>query len=259
MKIVSLNTASGSQGQILLDYILSLAEQTEIFCLQEIFSAAPGTPEVDHGSRMHFLKELQEILPNYFCFYSEKSRGFGMQGPLAWPVTLGTALFIRNNVKVLDCNSYSFFNVTDVPETNPVEGSVILQVATVQGSAGPLRIMNFHGMSRPGSKVDSEKRIVQSKMIVEHIVSETTPVVVCGDFNLLPETQSVAMLEKHVKNLIKDFSITSTRNEVSWAKFSTKQYFADYVFVSPNISVKSFEVPYNEVSDHLPMLLDINL
>ena len=39
-------------------------------------------------------------------------------------------------------------------------------------------------------------------------------------------------------------------------KFFGKQHFADYVFVSKDVKVKKFEVPYLEISDHLPLILD---
>ena len=36
------------------------------------------------------------------------------------------------------------------------------------------------------------------------------------------------------------------------------QEFADYAFVSPEIVVTSFEVPDLPISDHLPMMLEID-
>jgi hypothetical protein len=59
------------------------------------------------------------------------------------------------------------------------------------------------------------------------------------------------------KNLIGDYQIITTRNNLAWSLYPDKQYFADYVFASPEIKVKSFEVPNNEVSDHLPLILEI--
>jgi len=76
----------------------------------------------------------------------------------------------------------------------------------------------------------------------------------CGDFNLLPETKSLIMFEDAgMKNLIKEYNITSTRNK--FKKFNKK--ISDYVFVSNNVNVSSFKVPDVLISDHLPMIFEI--
>ena len=64
-----------------------------------------------------------------------------------------------------------------------------------------------------------------------------------------------------LRNLITEFNIKNTRNEISWAKYPglPKQYFADFIFASQNVRVKKFTVPYNEISDHLPMILEIDV
>ena len=35
------------------------------------------------------------------------------------------------------------------------------------------------------------------------------------------------------------------------------QLFSDYVFVSPEVAVSGFSVPEDEISDHLPMIVDL--
>ena len=89
--------------------------------------------------------------------------------------------------------------------------------------------------------------------------------IIGGDFNLNPDTKSVKIFEEvGYKNLIMDFGIKNTRNEISWKQFQNKpgfvkQYFADYVFVSKDVKVRKFEVPYNEISDHLPQILEFEV
>src|SRR5581483_7148606 len=98
-----------------------------------------------------------------------------------------------------------------------------------------LLILNVHGKWYPGQKLDDTDRLEQSKIILEFAQKFSGPKIICGDFNLMPQTQSIAMLEGDYRNLIKDFGITNTRNEASWKAHNNKQYFADYTFVSPEI------------------------
>ena len=135
-----------------------------------------------------------------------------------------------------------------------------LQHVVIQTPAGDLNIFNYHGIAKPGDKLDTAERLEQSEKILKIWHNTGGHKILCGDFNLMPETQSVKILERSARNLIKEFNIDNTRNALSWNKFGhSKQHFADYVFVSPEIKVKSFEVPYMEVSDHLPMELVFRL
>lgn len=84
--------------------------------------------------------------------------------------------------------------------------------------------------------------------------------VLCGDFNLLPQTKSIAMLEGRMRNLIKEYNIKTTRSKLNpYHGTPTEQHFADYVFVSEDIKVLDFKVPEAEVSDHLPMILEFEI
>jgi len=77
--------------------------------------------------------------------------------------------------------------------------------------------------------------------------------VLCGDFNLLPDTESLKRLEGiGLRNLIKEYGITSTRTSF----YDKPAKFADYALVSEGIEVKDFKILPDEVSDHSPMYLE---
>jgi len=119
-------------------------------------------------------------------------------------------------------------------------------------------ILNFHGSHLPANKLDSEDRLSASQRIIEYLKKKTGRKIIGGDFNLLPNTESIIIFEQNgYKNLIKDFNIQTTRNENAWKLYpNNKQLYADYVFVSKDVEVKNFTVISNEISDHLPMLLE---
>lgn len=118
-------------------------------------------------------------------------------------------------------------------------------------------ICNFHGIAYPGNKLDTPDRIAQSKQLKEFLDKERGAKILCGDFNLMPETKSVALLEENLTDLIKTFHIRETRGKLSpFFGKSDAQHFADYMFVSPDVRVIDFKVPDAGVSDHLPMILE---
>jgi len=128
-----------------------------------------------------------------------------------------------------------------------------------------ITFVNLQGMAYPGSKLDTEERLKQTDKVLGFAKKFSGPKIIGGDFNLLPQAESIINFEKAgYRNLIKEFNITNTRNK--WAdhtkkdkQYFGKQYFADYVFVSPEVKVKSFEVPNVEVSDHLPQILEFEI
>ncbi len=117
-------------------------------------------------------------------------------------------------------------------------------------------IINFHGLWTGKGKDDTEDRINQSQNIIDFIKTLNGEVVLCGDFNLNPDTESIKMFEEFgLKNLIRENNITSTRTSY----YSKENKFADYTFVSKGIEVKSFEIMPDEVSDHSAMKIIIKV
>lgn len=85
--------------------------------------------------------------------------------------------------------------------------------------------------------------------------------VIIGDFNMLPQAGAIQLFSQHgYQDLIKNFSIKSTRNQITYDRFPDNiQYYADYAFVSPSIAVSEFTVPTQIVSDHQPLELNIEI
>ena len=58
-----------------------------------------------------------------------------------------------------------------------------------------------------------------------------------------------------LRNLIKEYGITSTRTSL----YPKEGKFADYVFTSKGVDVETFKVLPDEVSDHAPLYVKINV
>lgn len=129
----------------------------------------------------------------------------------------------------------------------------------IESGNSKYNILNFHGTFLPANKLDTEIRIEASQNLVSFMNKKEGIKIIGGDFNLLPETKSIKIFEEvGFKNLIKEFNIPTTRNENAWRLYpDNKQLFADYVFISRNSQIKKFEVIQNEISDHLPLILEI--
>ncbi len=87
------------------------------------------------------------------------------------------------------------------------------------------------------------------------MASYNCPQVLCGDFNLTPDTKSIEILEEGMVNHIKHNNITNTRSSF----YEKEIRFADYILTSPDIHVGEFAVLPDEVSDHLALQMQFTL
>ncbi len=179
----------------------------------------------------------------------------------SFDLTVGKAIFIRKDITIISRSELliSGDKSETILEKDFSNLPITLQCVELNMSGKLLTVYNFHGTSFPGSKLDTKKRLKQSAIILDFLKLKKGPIILIGDFNLLPQTQSIKILEENYRNLIKEFNIERTRSDLSsYAKGDDFQKFADYTFVSKDIEIKNFEVPIIEISDHLPMLLEFS-
>lgn len=254
MKIISLNTWGGRAGKEgLLTFFKEHKGDTDVFCLQEIWSAPyshlqghkAGGKEIDHSEIMtQGLQEISELLSDFVPYFRPH------QGD-----HYGLLMLVKKNIEVkVEGEVFVYKHKGYVPEGDVGNHARNIQFITIEFNNSPLTVINFHGLWNGQGKGDSEDRLNQSKKIKEFIEDQKGGVIMCGDFNLLPNTQSIKILEDiSLKNLIKEKGITSTRTSY----YTKSEKFADYTFVSKDIEVKDFKILPDEVSDHSPMMLKI--
>ncbi|MEK7638945.1 MAG: endonuclease/exonuclease/phosphatase family protein [Patescibacteria group bacterium] len=254
MKIISLNTWGGRAGKEgLLSFFKEHKNDTDIFCLQEIWSAPynhlegykAGGKEINHSEIMdHGLQEITLLLSDFTPYFRPHHGDH-----------YGLLMLVKKNIEVkVEGEIFVHKHKGYIPEGDVGNHARNIQFITTEFNDTSLTVINFHGLWSGGGKGDSEDRLNQSNKIKEFIETLQGNVVMCGDFNLLPNTQSIQILEDTgLRNLIKETGVTSTRTSY----YTKPEKFADYIFVSREIEVKEFKVLPDEVSDHAPLLLKI--
>lgn len=246
-----------------MQYIKDNAGDTDIFCFQEVFSSTENKTE-SRGIGINILNDINKTLPDFVYYFSPEGEGFNKEGPVEFEISGGQAIFLKKqhlasvksegNVfvfgKLMRLKAHEWF---DVLGSN-------LQYLRLESEGKKLTVGNVHCLPHPGHKLDTPARLKQSQNIKQFLDGEKGAKILCGDFNLLPETESIKMIEDAgMINLIKKFNIELTRSRLSpWWRTPNFQKFADYTFVSPDVNVISFSVPDLAVSDHLPMVLEFS-
>lgn len=259
LKIVSLNTWGAKAGLNVLRTFLDTHSQTDLFCFQEIWQTSPkmyepyglkfglyGNPRYPfEGTVTDLLTHLQDTLKEFQCYFRPSVFDF-----------YGNAQFVRKNLLLKD-EGELFIHMQKgfVDENNLQNHARNLQFVTLLWDRKPLTVVNIHGTAGEQKK-DTPARLEQSKRIVEFVKGLNHSCVLCGDFNLAIDTQSINELEKAgLINLIRKYNIASTRSRF----YEKPQRHADYVFISEDLKVENFEVLNDEVSDHLPIKIELSL
>jgi len=241
MRIISLNIWLGKLKDPLIAFLQREAPKTDIFCFQEMKSSFGRSPEDD------LFSVVARSLPGFQGFFEatqDEERA----------TEIGLATFIKR-AETIDKEGDFFVYRT----RNAMVGSDgrtmgrNAQFIEFPKSGKEYTIVNFHGLWSGEERLDSDDRIEQSKRLKELFNTLGGTKIVCGDFNLTKDTKSLAILDDGMRNLIKENSVTSTRPE---RYFPYPDKFCDYILVDKDVTVNSFKVLQDEVSDHLPLVMD---
>lgn len=253
MKLITLNTWGGRAGKdSLLRFFATHKDTTDIFCLQEIWSApyehlegsVVGGKNMNHESILvHGKQKISETLSHHHSYFSPHHLE-----------NYGLMMSIRDTITVKDFGDiFVHKHKGYVPDGDIGHHARNIQYATFTLNSKEVTVINFHGLWNGNGKSDSLDRLLQSESIIHFLKTLQGEIIICGDFNLLPDTKSLKKFEDFgLRNLISENNITSTRTSF----YTKKEKFADYIFVSSGITVRECKVLPDEVSDHSPLLLD---
>ena len=253
MKLITLNTWGGRAGKDALLAFFKAHADVDVFCLQEVWSApykhleghAAGGLEINHDQIMVYgLQDISAALPEHAPYFRPHHLD-----------NYGLMMLVQKDIKVLEEGDVFVHKERGyVPEGDAGNHARNVQYATLATPLGPRTVMNFHGLWKGGAgKLDIPERLLQSDNIIKFLNTLQNPYVLAGDFNLMPDTESMHKLERvGLRNLIKEYGVTSTRTKY----YDKLDKYADYVLASDGVEIKEFKVLPDEVSDHLALYVE---
>lgn len=249
MRIITLNCWGGRSMHPLMRFFRRRKDATDVFCLQEVFDADQAAVDAKHPDehlRADLFRRIADELEDFvgaFARFDDPNR-------------MSTAIFVRRTIPVLAASESLVYS----PPMPKEEGSLVFsprKLQTVTLDLGrPVLVANLHGLWNAGPKTDTPERIAQSERVVAALEAHEGPKVLCGDFNLLPETMSVRILEveARLRNPVVERGVKSTRT-VLYRHYENpdEPNFADYIMHSTDLAAEEFEVLPDIVSDHSPL------
>jgi hypothetical protein len=244
LRIFSLNTEYWKYSDTLIPYISTLPTDIDIFCFQEVPNNAKNIQCFEESFDIYLYQKLCIALPEYIPYYAEYVHE-----------SFGIVTFVHRSLAQQYIGESYIFGDSGVPFLDQWEYNAHTKCLWVYVEW--VYIVNLHGAWQPWTKKrDTPERILQSENILKFCKGVTKNTVLIWDFNLMPDTKSVSMLEEKFTNLISRYGITDTRTAV----YTKKQRYADYVFVWKNIHVEDFGVYLEPIySDHGYMRVSVSL
>jgi hypothetical protein len=253
----------------LISHVRHQAEDgIDIFCFQEVCDTPDSRiycrpltaehlaqPISDvYPARANLYRKLTDTLPDFAGFYRSTQDGVDFSGPVDYELHFGLASFVRQSLSVQREDDVFVFGErnSQVGADCATMGRNMQYVQCMQGGR-QVTAANFHGLWHPDGKGDVSQRIQQSHKIVRFLSGLAGDIIIGGDFNMLPDTQSMAMLEDcGLRNMVTEYGIKSTRSSL----YTKPEKLGSFVLVSEGIEVVDFQVVQEDVSDHLALQLE---
>lgn len=247
IKIISLNVWNG--GRVWDNMIQFLRkENPDVLMLQEVFDSEHRGPE----QRFRTTTELRTLLQYPHDTFAPTFTNTVEIGA----VEEGLAIFSHFPITTTH-HEYYFGKHTlrthDSPETYKVTPRMI-QHATIDMNGSVFNIFNTHGVWGEHGE-DTPERLAMGKYIANAVAGKPRTIL-GGDFNVSPSTQTIGYIEEKLSNVLKGM-VSSTFNMKYKNNPGYATAIADMLFASTDLTIVDKKVYPVDVSDHLPIMIEV--
>jgi endonuclease/exonuclease/phosphatase family metal-dependent hydrolase len=261
-----LNGWGGTLHDAIVAYLRESAP--DVLCLQEVVHS-PETEkdwltyrDGDHvlPQRANFFRDVQAALPGHVGTFCPAAQGVLWDGETVVPSQWGLATFVHEKFPVI-AQAQNFVHKGFSPHgygEHPRSRTAHAVRLYDYERDWPVTIAHMHGLRDLAGKMDTPARLEQARRFAALVAAVDEPgdrLVVCGDFNVEPDSATFAALA--------DFGLTELVTARGFAGTRSSHYrkpgrFADYMLVNKSVAVLGFDVvEAPEVSDHRPLILEI--
>ncbi len=252
IKIISLNLWLG--GKLLPSIIDFLrTENADVLSLQEVYNSQDPASE----NRYRSILSLQGHLPYP---YSNFAQSFIHDGP-AGKIPQGNAVLSRFPLTAKP-GRFLLEATRDYYQDEPDQWPIIprmLQHVELHTPGADVQLFNMHGVwDIEGSKYTPARRYMHDVIIEELKKQSGEHIILTGDTNAQPTNRAMHDIENYLDPAF-DSSLTTTFNMRRKDKPGYATAAVDLMYVSRNIKVASWSCPDVDISDHRPLVVELNL
>jgi endonuclease/exonuclease/phosphatase family metal-dependent hydrolase len=266
VRIICLNGWGGKLHDALAAYIR--AASPDVLCLQEVVhSPASDKDWLDYRDgdhvlpqRANFFRDIAAALPDHIATFCPAAQGDLWDGGQVLFSQWGLATFVRRSYPIV-AQIQGFVHKTFSPDgygDHPRSRNAHAVRLYDFERNWPVSIIHTHGLRDLNGKMDTPERLAQAHRLADIVTAIAEPgdrIVLCGDFNVEPDSETFNILSGiGLSDLVTGRGHAGTRT----SHYKKPGRFADYMLVNAAVAVKRFEIVTDpEVSDHCPLLLEI--
>lgn len=262
IRIVSLNVWGGAMFDALAAWLAD--GQADIYCFQEVTRTADlggwtryDDPDRSLPQRANLFADLADALPSHVGYFRASDAGpVKNQAGHIYTQEFGIAAFVHQHHTVLTETARFAHGAFTEHASWPRGGRPrIAQAIRVSAAHRSFTVVHFHGLRDPLGKFDTPERIAQATRLAELVRDTQGPndhLIVCGDFNVLPDSSTFDILAGiGLTDLVGNADTRTSR-------YTKPNRHANYMLVSDPEDVIAFTAAQEpEVSDHRILTLDI--
>ena len=244
MKLIQLNTWSCKLPTEITKLLQD--EKPDIACFQEIVTA------VDGGKILDTIDNVLKDYPFEYNFNTPLVEFNFMQRQAS------RGNLIASNLTVFDTNEIwthgGFFKNFDYINSGGYNVARNIAHAEISTQEGNVHVLTLHGYHVKEHKNGNEETMHACRELVAYANELDGPVIITGDFNLSPDSESIQLVNKSFRNLSIEGGLLTTRNHLT-----TKKEVCDYIFVNDKVRVDNFFMSEVVASDHNALVLEFGV
>lgn len=124
------------------------------------------------------------------------------------------------------------------------------QHAVIDTGDAQLHVLNHHGHHVHQHKNGDAETMRQCGLIADYVRQLDGPIILTGDFNLAPHSESLEQINAVLRNLSIEYDLKTTRTPLT-----KKTEVCDYIFVNDKVKVLNFEASDRLISDHKALIV----
>lgn len=252
IKVLTLNIWGGRLLYRAIEFIK--AEDPDIILLQEVFNGEDKNLDFKYKS-YKFLRQKLNLPHNAFMAAFIDTRSFKR-------IPQGNAIFSRfpiDNKRIIFFDiPFGEFNLeaSDIQNGENQYIPMSMLRVDVRCDIKTLCAYSVHGIWGFDGK-DNDRRLTMSKTILDEIKDKEN-VILAGDFNVNPHTKTIENIEKHLQNVFKNELVsTFNMNHKELPGYATA--IVDMIFVSKSMKIINHYMPQVDISDHMPLVCELEI
>ncbi len=247
LKVMSWNIWSGKNWKQIVDFVKK--NKIEIMGFQEVDN------NLERTEFLNIAEKIAQSLVYHFAYSpSVENQGNFVGGQF------GNCVISK--FPIIDHKQHFLSTPEEWNGTAMTEPRTLLETKIKVGNK-IVCFMTLHlGYSREFKTTDIKLRQIQ-KVIEVIQKNKDVPIVLLGDFNSLPESQEINKIKQFLKdvdgkNSLKTWTMYDFEYQ-DWKVSAGLNFKIDYIFVSENIKHETPKIDINEISDHVPVIVKLEL